>query len=90
MLLAVCALLHCGDSTGAPILIAGPGGITRSAAASNNLFHADVLLSYQPVPGTVVFAGYGSNMVDEEALRFRGLTRTDDAFFVKLSYLFRL
>jgi len=49
-----------------------------------------VLLSYQPVPGTVVFAGYGSDMVDQDAFRFRGLTRTDDAFFVKLSYLFRL
>ena len=76
--------------TGAPILIVGPGGVTRSAASRTNLFHADVLLSYQPVPGTVVFAGYGSNMVDEEAFRFRGLTRTDDAFFLKLSYLFRL
>jgi len=42
------------------------------------------------VPGTVVFAGYGSDMVDEEAFQFRGLTRTDDAFFLKLSYLFRL
>ena len=76
--------------TGAPILISGPGGLTRSAASHSNLFHADVLLSYQPVPGTVVFAGYGSDMVDQDAFRFRGLTRTDDAFFVKLSYLFRL
>ena len=76
--------------TGAPILMAGPGGVTRSAASRSNLFHADVLLSYQPVPGTVVFAGYGSNMVDEDAFRFRRLTRTDDAFFLKLSYLFRL
>src|SRR6266705_1549764 len=77
--------------TGAPIFIAGPGGsLTRAAASSSNLFHADLLLSYQPVPGTVVFAGYGSDMVDEEAFQFRGLTRTDDAFFLKLSYLFRL
>src|SRR6267378_1230861 len=77
--------------TGAPILIAGPGGsVTRAAASRTNLLHADLLLSYQPVPGTVVFAGYGSNMVDEEAFQFRGLNRTDDAFFLKLSYLFRL
>src|SRR5207245_5195312 len=40
--------------TNAPILIAGPGGVTRSAASATNLFHADVLLSYQPVLGTVV------------------------------------
>src|SRR2546422_3371870 len=54
--------------TGAPILIAGPGGVTRSAASRTNLFHADVLLSYQPVPGTVVFAGYGSN-IDRKSTR---------------------
>ncbi len=77
--------------TGAPILIAGPGGtITRSAASATNLFHVDALVSYQPIPGTVVFAGYGSNMLDDDAFRFHGLTRTDDAFFLKLSYLFRL
>ena len=77
--------------TGAPILIVGQGGgVTRSAASRTNLFHADLLLSYQPVPGTVVFAGYGSNMVDEDAFQFRRLRRTDDTFFVKLSYLFRL
>src|SRR5213596_3277327 len=77
--------------TNAPILIVGSGGsVTRAAASSSNLLHADLLLSYQPVPGTVVFAGYGSNMLDEEAFQFRGLRRTDDAFFLKLSYLFRL
>ena len=76
--------------TGAPIYIQGPDSLTRAAASRSNLFHADVLLSYQPVPGTVVFAGYGSNMTDEEAFQFRGLKRTDDAFFLKVSYLFRL
>ncbi len=76
--------------TGAPILIAGPRGVTRSTPSATNLFHVDALVSYQPIPGTVVFAGYGSNMLDDEAFRFRGLKRTDDALFVKLSYLFRL
>ena len=77
--------------TGAPIFIKGrDSSLTRAAASRSNLFHADVLLSYQPIPGTVVFAGYGSNMTDEEAFQFRGLRRPDDAFFLKLSYLFRL
>jgi len=76
--------------TNAPILIAGPGGVTRSTASTTNLFHVDALLSYQPIPGTVVFAGYGSNMLDDDAFHFHGLKRTDDALFVKLSYLFRL
>jgi hypothetical protein len=74
--------------TGAPIY--KPDTLTRAAASSSNLFHVDVLLSYQPVPGTVVFAGYGSDMVDQDAFQFRGLRRTDDVFFLKLSYLFRL
>ncbi|HYT77594.1 MAG TPA: DUF5916 domain-containing protein [Vicinamibacterales bacterium] len=76
--------------TGAPILIAGPSGVTRTTASATNLFHVDALISYQPTPGTVMFAGYGSNMLDDDAFRFRGLTRADDAFFLKLSYLFRL
>jgi hypothetical protein len=42
------------------------------------------------MPGTVLFAGYGSDMLDEDAFRFRNLTRTSDALFLKLSYLFRL
>src|SRR5467141_1531696 len=76
--------------TGAPILIAGRGGVTRSTASATNLFHVDALLSYQPVPGTVVFAGYGSDMGGEAAFQFRGLRGTEDAFFLKVSYLFRL
>jgi hypothetical protein len=76
--------------TNAPILIAGPSGVTRTVPVASHLFHVDFLLSYQPVPGTVVFAGYGSNMEDQDAFRFRGLKRTDDQLFVKFSYLFRL
>ncbi len=76
--------------TGAPILLAGPDGLERSAASSSNFFHADVLVSYQPVPGTVLFLGYGSDMTDAGAFRFSNLTRTSDSFFAKLSYLFRL
>ncbi len=76
--------------TNAPILIAGPGGLARSTASASNLLHFDLLLSYQPVPGTVFFAGYGSDLTDQDAFAFRRLDRTDDSFFAKLSYLFRL
>jgi hypothetical protein len=76
--------------TGGAILLDGPGGLARSAAQSSNQFHADVLVSYQPTPGTVLFVGYGSNMTDTGAFRFSDLTRTSDSFFAKLSYLFRL
>ena len=45
---------------------------TRTTASATNLFHVDALLSYQPIPGTVVFAGYGSNMLDDDAFRRAG------------------
>jgi hypothetical protein len=37
----------------------------------------------------VIFAGYGSTLADERAIRFSDLERRADGFFVKLSYLFR-
>jgi hypothetical protein len=76
--------------TGAPILIATPDGVVRSQAARTNLFHGDVLLSYQPAPGTVILAGYGSDLADDRAFAFRDLTGRGDAFFTKVSWLFRL
>jgi hypothetical protein len=63
---------------------------TRALGFQRNRFQADWLFSYQPVPGTVVFAGYGSTMSELEALRLRGLSRLRDGFFVKVSYLFRM
>ena len=50
----------------------------------------DWLFSYQPNPGTVVFAGYGNSLTEPEAFAFAGLHRVSDGFFVKLSYLFRV
>ena len=76
--------------TNAPILIATADGVVRTEASRTNRFHGDVLLSYQPIPGTVILAGYGSDLTDERAFRFRGLTRTQDAFFAKVSWLFRM
>jgi hypothetical protein len=56
-----------------------------------NLFRLDWLFSYQPMPGTVFFAGYGSLLDEPEALKFgRRMERVNDGFFVKMSYLFRM
>jgi hypothetical protein len=78
--------------TGEPLLIfdSSVGNYVRTAAFQDNRFRVDVLFSYQPVPGTVVFMGYGRTMQEPEALSFRDLQRTADGFFVKLSYLFRV
>ena len=77
--------------TFAPILLRNADGTFRRASGfTRNRFRADWLFSYQPNPGTVLFAGYGSTLTEPEALRFRSLDRTSDSFFVKLTYLFRV
>jgi hypothetical protein len=77
--------------TGHPILIRNPstGVYERTGEVSRNDLQADVLFAWQPNPGTVLFAGYGSAMSEEDAFRFREVERARDGFFVKLSYLMR-
>jgi hypothetical protein len=73
-----------------------------TVACQRSFFRGDFLFSYQPNPGTVLFVGYGAGYVDTRpfglaqpfefpsSFGFRGYNRTDDALFVKASYLFRL
>ena len=73
-----------------PLIIGGQKALaTRSAR-----LHGDWLFSYQPNPGTVLFLGYGSEAVAApnplERFNFQPLLRSNDYFFVKLSYLFRM
>ncbi|MGH7625961.1 MAG: DUF5916 domain-containing protein [Gemmatimonadaceae bacterium] len=79
--------------TGAPLLLADSAsvtGYTSLGAIVSNQFQNDVLLSYKPTPGTVFFLGYGALFSEPEAFAFgRGLQRTSDGFFLKVSYLFR-
>ncbi|HYT63486.1 MAG TPA: DUF5916 domain-containing protein [Gemmatimonadales bacterium] len=53
-------------------------------------FRNDFLFSYKPMPGTVLFLGYGSSLTEQDPLSFRRLSRTADGFFLKASYLFRM
>ena len=81
--------------TEAPLLIYDPdvADFVRASAFSRKSFRGDLLFSYQPNPGTVLFAGYGSTLRDPvdpaDPLR-TGLRRADDGFFLKMSYLFRM
>jgi len=81
--------------TEAPLLIFDPevGDFVRATAFDHQSFRGDLLFSYQPNPGTLLFAGYGSTLRDpvdpHDPLR-TGLRRSDDGFFLKMSYLFRM
>jgi hypothetical protein len=78
--------------TEAPILILDPETDTyvRAAPFGHRSFRGDFLFSYQPTPGTVVFAGYGSTLRDPTELGRASLRRMEDGFFLKLSYLFQM
>ena len=76
--------------TGFPILVRSGTTYVRTTPQAVNGFRADALFSYQPSPGTVVFAGYGSAMREPDAFAFRKLDRQSDGVFVKMSYLFRM
>ena len=76
--------------TGFPILFRSGTTYVRTTPESRNGFRADALFSYQPSPGTVLFAGYGSSFREPDAFAFRRLDRTNDGLFAKMSYLFRM
>jgi hypothetical protein len=81
--------------TEAPILVFDGEAETfvRTRAFTRSSFRGDILFSYQPNPGTVVFLGYGStllNPLDPAIPRAGGLRRVEDGFFLKMSYLFHM
>ncbi len=77
--------------TNLPLLIRnGDGSFTPLTGFRKNRIRADWLFSYQPRPGTVFFFGYGSTLADQRAFQFRNLARSQDGFFVKYSYLYRM
>ena len=73
------------DRDGNLILVSG----LPVAATATNEFSMDWLFSYRPIPGTLVYLGYGSTMEEPREFSFQDLRRTRDGFFGKLSYLFR-
>jgi hypothetical protein len=75
-----------------PIVIVDPatGEYSRALGFERNTLRTDFLFSYQPTPGTVVFAGYGNTLADPDARDRIGRRRLTDGFFLKISYLFRM
>jgi len=76
--------------TNFPVLIYQNGVYSRAGLVRSNNLRVDWLFSFQPNPGTVLFAGYGSSLTETDPFTFRDMRRTGDGFFVKLSYLLRL
>ncbi len=78
--------------TNAPILVLDPTTnlYTRTQPFGHRSFRGDFLFSYQPTPGTVLFAGYGSTLRDPTEMGQSTLQRAEDGFFLKLSYLFQM
>jgi hypothetical protein len=75
-----------------PIVIRDPatGEYAPALASLRNRFRMDFLFAYQPRPGTVFFAGYGSTLAKQAPGGPPDLRRETDGFFFKISYLFRL
>jgi hypothetical protein len=71
--------------TGAPLLADG----TVQGREDGNRLRVDLLVSYEPTPGTVAFLGYGSSLDNGRDFGFDALARESDGFFLKLAYLFR-
>jgi hypothetical protein len=71
--------------TGAPLRVNG----VLSARDDTNPLRVDLLLSYEPTPGTVAFLGYGAGLDNGPRFGFGTLARDNDGFFLKLAYRFR-
>ena len=50
----------------------------------------DFLISYEPSPGTIVYAGWSRLMEGPNTYRYGQLTPVSEGLFLKVSYLFRL
>jgi hypothetical protein len=85
------AALRDDRNGGAPILFYNPsdGSYTAASATHVNRLRLQGLFSYQPMPGTVFFAGYGAFLDEPDGLQITQYNRVNDGFFVKLSWLFR-
>jgi len=72
-----------------PLLINGRAALAEKTASLTG----DLLLSYRPEPGTVVFVGYGNRSDAEpdprQRFTFQPLARQQDYVFIKVSTTFR-
>lgn len=82
--------LRDNSRTELPIAVLSGGQYQRALGFRDGRLRTDLLVSYLPNPGTVIYLGYGTSHTEPEVDDRRQLTRQNDAFFLKLSYLFRM
>ncbi len=72
--------------SGSPLVIDG----AASTRLDEGELQYDLLVSYEPSPGTIVYAGWSRLREGSDTYRFGELEPTAEGLFVKVSYLFRL
>ncbi len=75
--------------TGAPLSYCSDDSCSELGGSESNDISLELLLSYEPTPGSVFFLGYSRRMRDTERFRFRDVQSRADGLFMKLSYRFR-
>ena len=73
-------------TTGLPLLVDDE----PVAAKEDGSFQGQLLLQYEPSPGTIFYVGYSRLMEGDFGYNLRRMDPTVDGLFVKLSYLFRI
>ena len=78
--------------TNLPLVYVAPDGtFTPAVSIRDRSLRNDWLFSFQPSPGTVIFAGYGNTLATTDTRSVpQDLQRQHDGFFFKVSYLFRM
>ncbi len=73
-------------TTGRPILIDG----SPVEARSTGEFQGQLLVQYEPSPGTIFYVGFSRLMEGDRSYRLAEMKPVDEGLFLKLSYLFRM
>ena len=76
--------------SGLPLEYCSDDGCSALSTSIGHDVHVEVLLSYEPSPGTVMYVGYSREMEDTGAFRFQRMRAQADGLFAKVSYRFRL
>ena len=77
--------------SGFPLEYCADSADCRALSTSDGFdIHMEVLLSYEPSPGTVMYVGYTREMEDSGPFRFQRVSPQADGLFAKVSYRFRL